>query len=346
MCTHSRGEQKMKTENERFQPTVDVSARWLATAIEELDALEEISDDERESVRNYLLALIDNPESRLDEADKAEFMGTLQSQKAVEIIERAFVRVSSPLNYHEGYWVAETQVEGVPVPVTMINDIHVDAYTGRVTVYGQVQVRGTIIAPVQAGPGEVAKHFSGNMLAMHPNAVYLNGSGKELAEADGTGTWWVKHPIMGPKGYYNWTAMISDYSFGGQYTEGYLLEDGMTMMLRAFVESDKIRGFPVDPEAVAEEVYGNSRTPGFEKDAITHLVTRWEPANIDPEAGPIDYTSTAMDTVVFECRPESSAFDGLARTCPTKGKYLTKGNVRTVDEGAHSLRRKQRRINS
>jgi hypothetical protein len=157
---------------------------------------------------------------------------------------------------------------------------------------------------------------------MHPNAVYLNGSGEELAEADGTGTWWVDHPIMGPEGYYNWTALISDYSFGGQYTEGYMLEDGVTMMLRSFVESDEIRGFPVDPEAVAKESYGNSRAPGFETDAITHIVTRWEPANIDPEAGPIDYTSTPTSAVVFECRTEPTASDGLARACPTTGNYL------------------------
>jgi len=176
-------------------------------------------------------------------------------------------------------------------------------------------VLGRIIAPVQAGPGEVVEHFSGNMLGMHPNAVYLNGSGEELTEADGSGSWWVKHPIMGPEGYYNWTAMISDYSFGGQYTEGYLLDDGVTLMLRASFE-DRIKGFPVDNEAIAEEVYGNSRTPGYDTNPLTHLITRWEPANVDPEAGPIDYTSTAMDTVVFECRVEPSPLDGRARSCP------------------------------
>jgi len=298
--------------------TLDRGARWLMTAIEELDALEGTSDDERERVRGYLQTLIHNPELRSDEAGNAEFVRTLQSQEAIEVVERAFVRVSSSLNYHEGYWVAETEVDGVPFPVTMINDIHVDAYEGRVTVYGQVQVLGRIIAPVQAGPGEVVEHFSGNMLGMHPNAVYLNGSGEELAEADGSGSWWVKHPIMGPEGYYNWTAMISDYSFGGQYIEGYLLEDGVTLMLRAFFE-DRIKGFPVDNEAIAEEIYGNSRTPGFDASPITHLITRWEPANVDPEAGPIDYTSTAMDTVVFECRPEPSPLDGRARTC----RFLT-----------------------
>jgi hypothetical protein len=273
-------------------------------------------------VRNYLQTLIDNPESRLDKAGNAEFVGTLQSQEAVEIVERAFVRSSSPLNYHDGYWVGKMKIEGAPFPVELINDQHVDPYTGYVTVYGQVRMLGIIIAPVQVGPGEVAKHFSGNMLGMHPNAVYLNGSGDELTEADGTGTWWVKHPIVGPEGYYNWTAMISDYSFGGQYTEGFWLEDGVTMMLRAFVDGDELLGFPVDPEAVAKEVYGNSRTPGFETDDVTQNVTRWAPANVDPEAGPIDYTSTAIDTAVMECHAEPSPFNGMARACRTKGSYL------------------------
>jgi len=295
--------------------TLDRGARWLIAAIEELDALEGISDDESESARNHLQMLIDNPESRLDEAAHAEFVNTMQSQEAVGIVERAFVRVSSPLNLHEGYWVAEAEIEGVPVPVTMLNDIHVDAYEGRVTVYGQVQVLGTIIGPVQAGPGEVVEHYSGNMLGMHPNAVYLNGSGEELAEADGTGSWWVKHPIMGPEGYYNWPALVADYSSGGQYTEGYLLDDGVTMMLRSYFE-DNVKGFRVDNEAIAEEFYGNSRTPGFEPDAITHVVVRYEPANVDPEAGPIDYASTALETVVFECRVDPSSFAGLARACP------------------------------
>ncbi|NDJ77950.1 MAG: hypothetical protein GYB65_17000, partial [Chloroflexi bacterium] len=98
--------------------------------------------------------------------------------------------------------------------------------------------------------------------------------------------------------------------------EGYLLEDGVTMMLRSFFE-DNIRGFPVDNEAIADEFYGNSRTPDFETDRITHIIVRYEPANVDPEAGPIDYTSTAQDTIVFECRVEPSALDGLARACPT-----------------------------
>jgi YD repeat-containing protein len=296
--------------------TLDRGARWLMTGIEELEALEEISDDERERVRDYLAMLIDNPDSRFDEAGHAAFVSTLETQEAIEIVERAFVRVSSPLNYHEGYWVAEADIESVPFPVTTLNDIHVDAYTGSVIVYGQVQVRGRIIAPAQAGPGEVVEHFSGNMLGMHPNGVYLNGSGEELTEADGTGSWWVKHPIMGPEGYYNWTALTSDYSFGGQYTEGALSEDGVTLELRSFFE-DEILGFPIDNDAVAEEFYGNTRTPGFDTDTITHEVARYEPANLDPETGPVDYTSTLQSTVIMECRVEPSPLDGLARACPT-----------------------------
>ena len=218
-------------------------------------------------------------------------MNSLQSREAVEIVERAFVRVSAPLNYHEGYWVGQTRVEGVPVPVTTLNDIHVDVYSGRVTVYGQAQVAGVIIAPVQVDEGEVAQHFGGNMLGMHPNAVYLNGSGEELTESDGTGSWWIKHAII-RSSYYNWPLLTTDYSFGGQFTYGTVLDDSVTLMMRAFPEGDTYAGFPVNPDSLTLEIYGNTRHPGFETDSVTHVVTRYEPANVNAELGPIDYTGS------------------------------------------------------
>ena len=118
-----------------------------------------------------LVAMIGNPVSRLDEADHAEFAGTWRSRDAVDLGEGAFIRASSPLNPHGGYGVAEAAIEGVPAPVTMLNDPYDVAGTGRVTAYGQVQVLGRIIGPVQAGPGEAARHFGDNMSGLHPNAV-------------------------------------------------------------------------------------------------------------------------------------------------------------------------------
>ncbi|MEO1668412.1 MAG: haloalkane dehalogenase [Chloroflexota bacterium] len=262
---------------------------------------------------------------RLDEASHflQDDLGEEIAQRVNTFIASASVAVTAEptdnalLQYHEGYWVTEVEVEGVPFPVTLINDIHVDVETGDVTVYGQAQVLGRIIAPAQAGPGEMVEHFSGNMLGMHPNGVYLNGSGEELTEADGTGSWWIKHPILQEGGYNNWVLLTSDYSFGGQNIEGTLLEDGVTMTMRSFFE-DEITGFPVDNDAIADEFYGNTRTLNFEGDAITHEVGRYEPANIDPDAGPIDYTSTLKSTGIFECVVEPSLLDDLARECPTR----------------------------
>jgi len=298
---------------------VDRGARWLMTGIEELDALEDISEDEREDVHNYLSALIDNPELRVDEAGYTDFVSTLESEEAIEIVERAFIRVSSPLRYHEGYWVGEMENPDLPLPVQAINDLHIDPYTMRVTVYAQNRVGPNILAPAQAGPGETVERPDGTVLGPHPNAVYLNGSGEELDEADGTGSWWVKHSwVLNGEGYNNWQLGATDYSLGGQYAEGMLLDDGITMQMRTFFEEgDTLGGIPVDPEELADEFYGNIRTPIVDTDPATYEITRFEPANLDPEAGPIDFTSTEVGTITLTCQEEVSEFDGLARSCPT-----------------------------
>ena len=134
--------------------TLHRGARWLMTGIEELDALEDISADEREDVRDYLSTLIDNPELRVDETGYTDFVSTLESEEAIGVVERAFIRVSSPLRFHEGYWVGEMENPDLPLPVQAINDLHIDPYTMRVTVYAQNRVGPNILAPAQAGPGE------------------------------------------------------------------------------------------------------------------------------------------------------------------------------------------------
>ena len=70
--------------------------------------------------------------------------------KAVEAVERAHIRVSSRLIYHEGYWVGKVENPRLPFPVEVINDMHIDAYTRRVTVYAQSRVKGKVLVP---GPG-------------------------------------------------------------------------------------------------------------------------------------------------------------------------------------------------
>jgi len=42
----------------------------------------------------------------------------------------------NPLYYHDAYWVASIKPEGAPAKITVINDMHIDTSTNRVTVYG------------------------------------------------------------------------------------------------------------------------------------------------------------------------------------------------------------------
>jgi haloalkane dehalogenase len=222
------------------------------------------------------------------------------------------------LRYHDGYWVAVVESENIPFPLEMINDMRIDYETGLVTVYAQSRIGGNVIAPPQVGPGEFTENMNGEMIGFHPNAVYLNGSGQELDEADGTGAWWVKHAwVLNGEGYNNWELMATDYSLGGYYVEGTLMEDGLTMQMRMFVTEDSFQDISVDTAVIADEFYGNMRGPNLDTDPITYEVVRYEPANLDPDAGPIDFTSTPTFTMTLECREEINAFDGLARACPT-----------------------------
>ena len=72
----------------------------------------------------------------------------------------------------------------------------------------------------------------------------------------------------------------------------------------------------MDLEAVNAEYYGNVRMPLINLDPIVYLGLRYGAANLDPERGPIDYTSTPVFSIILECRVEVSEFDGLARECP------------------------------
>lgn len=85
-----------------------------------------------------------------------------------------------------------------------ISDRHVDAATNEVRVYAQDRAMGQIAVPVQVGTGECGQMLDGETVCYHPNAVYLNGSGQELLESDGTGSWWVKHAwVLDGEGYGN-----------------------------------------------------------------------------------------------------------------------------------------------
>ena len=211
---------------------------------------------------------------------------------------------TTQLSQHDGYWVGEVDIPGVPISATVINDAYYDADTDRMTVYAQTRVLGSrVVAPPQVGPGECTQLPTGGDACFHPNAVYLNGSGEELMEADGTGQWWVKHSwIVDGEGYEN-VELGAAAEYESMFVEGELQDDG----------SIKIGG--LDP--MAPNYFFNVRNPDLTTDPPTFTVTTFEPTNNDPSAGEIDLTAVEQGTLTLQCTMGSSALDGSVRGCPT-----------------------------
>ncbi len=209
-----------------------------------------------------------------------------------------------PLSYHGAYWVANIKVPEKPIKMEIINDMHIDTMSKRVTVYAQSRILGKTVSPPQVNPGECIDSRNGKV-CFHPNAVYLNGTGKELTQADGTGDWWIKHSwILDGEGYRNWELPpLEDYG-EGEWVEGNLLEDGLTM--KVGVSDETKSGF------------FNLRKPVFDKNEISYQVIRYEPKNLDIKTGPIDKTPTIRFTIDFKCKEAKSAFNKIVRICPQK----------------------------
>ncbi len=213
---------------------------------------------------------------------------------------------TSQLDYHDGYWVTLVDTGG-PAPMTVINDLHIDATTNEAKVYAQSKILGQVMSPPQVGPGECTEDRNGETVCFHPNAVYLNGSGEELMEADGTGEWWVKHAwIIDGEGYDNCEMRPQENYDDCIWVDGVLLDDGLTIEIGGIIDSG------------TGAWSGNLRTPLFHEDGtVTYNVTRREPTNIDPNEGEIDLTLKNGFVLEFSCEEEASDFDNLIRSCPT-----------------------------
>ncbi len=282
----------------------DRAGRWLCSAIDVIEADAALGDEAKTQVTTELLQVAADPTERctgpmdaLLEDMRGNFP-TFTEQATLEV-ERTIGRVCSPLIYHEAYLVTEPN-EGIMV----INDMHIDAATNEVRVYAQMRTMGQVTAPVQVGPGECTQTPDGATACYHPNAVYLNGSGQELLEADGTGSWWVKHAwVLGGEGYGNCELTATEFD-NCIWVEGEIFEDDLSMKIAGTGE--------------IERNFFNVRTPILEDGSFSYRVRRFAPTNLDPEAGEIDLTpiNSGFD-VTFECQEEPSAYDGLVRSCPT-----------------------------
>ena len=202
-----------------------------------------------------------------------------------------------PLSYHDAYWVAKVKPDGAPAKITVINDVHVDTSTHRVTVYAQSRMLDKILSPPQVGPGKCIE-AKNDTSCFHPNAVYLNGSGVELGRSDGDGAWWVKHSwVLGGEGYQNWELKPKKNYGDGHYVDGILLEDGITMKIGAREDSvftDYNLRIPIIDTTTSR---------------VNYEVIRYE--NSD-ETGAVE----EVFKLVWKCKRRKSAFTGDIRTRP------------------------------
>ena len=204
---------------------------------------------------------------------------------------------STPLSYHEAYWVAQVKPDGAPAKITVINDLHVDTSTHRVTVYAQSRMFGKILSPPQVGPGECVISKT-DTFCFHPNAVYLNGAGAELNRSDGSGAWWVKHSwVLGGEGYQNWELKPAKSYGEGHYVDGILLEDGLTMKIGARKDS------------IFTDF--NLRRPIIDvtKRQVRYQVSRY---GISNQSGSLEETFN----LAWKCKCRKSPLTGGIRTCP------------------------------
>ena len=204
----------------------------------------------------------------------------------------------NPLYYHDAFWVARIKPEGAPAKITVINDMYIDTVTNRVTVYAQSKIGGKIVSPPQVGPGKCIE-TKNDTLCFHPNAVYLNGSGAELDSADGNGAWWVKHSwVLGGEGYQNWELKPKKNYGNGNYVEGILLEDGLTMKI-GIKEDSIFNNF-------------NLRMPILDKYSgqVNYQVVRYESSD---KTGSIPEEKFKL---IWKCKKRKSPFDNSIRTCP------------------------------
>ena len=217
--------------------------------------------------------------------------------------------IASPgqnLNYHNAYWVAKIKPKNFPTNIKIINDMYIDTLSKRVTVYAQSRVLGKVLTPPQIGPGERIKYKNRNY-SFHPNAVYLNGSGKELNSADGKGAWWVKHSwILDGEGYQNWELLPKEYYGEGIYVEGIILDDKLSMK--------------IGPTSDSLKNNYNIRTPILKNDLITYRVTRYGPKNTDPEKGEIDLSPTEIFNLNWKSKNVKSPLNGQVRSRPKLSK--------------------------
>ncbi|MEO0341280.1 MAG: hypothetical protein AAF242_18980 [Bacteroidota bacterium] len=284
------------SETELQLDPLDKGGRWLVSGMEETIELD-ITEEQKAVLTNHFNDLALDSALRCDEAFNNDFLNSITSypQEAIDLVEDTQLRLCSDLNLHEGYWVLEGVDTASNSVFVSVSDVHIDAATKRITVYAQTIVNGTIYQPAQVGPGgATVTTLTGEIAAYHPNAVYLNGSGKEHLEDVGGGSWWVKHSwVSDGGGYLNWRADQFAIDYGpGFYAESILLADGYTIKV-GDLDGDENGQYNI------REVFTTTNPASY------HISSFVPFAGIEP-----------VRVLVQLCAENVSSFDGLARYCP------------------------------
>ncbi|OED62881.1 hypothetical protein A165_15155 [Vibrio tasmaniensis ZS-17] len=196
---------------------------------------------------------------------------------------------------HDAYWVAKIRPSGSLFRISIINDTHVNTKTNRVTVYAQSRLFSKVVAPAQLSPGECETRSDGKVCS-HPDAVYLDGTGNELAKDNGKGSWWVKHSwVLDGEGYDN-SELKPMENYPSFYVEGKLLEDGITMKI----------GNPEWGYNLRWPIYGQNG------EDVSYKVQRFNAVKQDDGT----FKSEKGFELDWKCTNEASPFDGKKRGCP------------------------------
>jgi hypothetical protein len=216
------------------------------------------------------------------------------------------------LALHAGYWVVENDPK-LPAyggrTLGFHNVHHVDVASRRITVYAQARVHEhrddageeLVISPPQLEPGTCGTDpMTAQTVCAHPNAVYLDGSGEEAAQGDGTGAWWVKHSwVLDGEGYRSCQLMpppreLLDDDVDCLPVIGTWLDDDLTMRVGPVTASGEIASIH------------NERRVLLDRDPVTYQITRVDPR---PEA--------VAFVLEMTCRPDAtSPLDGSVLGCP------------------------------
>ncbi|WP_163930974.1 hypothetical protein [Paraferrimonas sp. SM1919] len=265
------------------------STTWICDAVEQVNLLTDISEQQKSDINADLLLAAQTPELACDSDTDFGILGYQKLQSSSnelsKIIEDTELRVCSKIAIHEGYWVSQT-ITPDGIMIDTINDLHIDAATGSVVVYAQQKNGEQILAPIQIGLEQCITLADNSKACSHPDAVYLNEQGQELQQAEGTGSWWVKHEwnLNDQTTEFKMCNLgVSEHYHCGM-VKGFVLEDGLTMQ-------------------VGTETNYNLRTVYLEQDPVRYSVTLKQA------------TFPAME-LLWDCAETASALNGKIRNCP------------------------------